>query len=161
MNVTYRCPQCDGSVRVYFESDVEAIDCPECGRTLPVTSKHIQDGEIRHCVVCHDDDLFVRKNFSQKLGVSIIAFGFIASSIAYFYYMIYWSFGILLASALVDLLLYTFVGNMLECYRCHTEYRNVAGLEKHEVFSLETHERFRQQAARLADQQGTPSGSES
>ncbi|MFT7642838.1 MAG: hypothetical protein ACI9G1_004597 [Pirellulaceae bacterium] len=118
------------------------------------------DGEICNCLVCHGNELFIRKNFSQKLGVSIIAVGFIASSIAYYHYLIYWSFGILLASALVDLLLYTFVGNMLECYRCHTEYRNVPGLEKHEAFSLETHERFRQQAARQADE-GTPHGSES
>ncbi len=64
------------------------------------------------------------------------------------------TYAILFATAAVDFVLYFFTGNALQCYRCQAEYRGVEGLEKHEPFNLETHERYRQQAARLAQAPG-------
>src|SRR5690606_22111686 len=109
------------------------------------------DGPVTQCLVCPCRELYIRKDFSQRLGVTIIVTGFILSSVAWFYYKPYWSYVILGASALVDFLFYLLVGNVLQCYRCHTEYRGVAGLDSHEHFSLETHERYRQQEARLSE----------
>jgi hypothetical protein len=40
---------------------------------------------------------------------------------------------------------------VLNCYRCQAQYRDVPGLENHGGFDLETHERHRQQVARLAE----------
>jgi hypothetical protein len=59
------------------------------------------------------------------------------------------TFAILFATALVDLVLYIVVGDALLCYRCGAQYRNVEQMEEHSGFNLETHERYRQQAARL------------
>jgi hypothetical protein len=42
------------------------------------------------------------------------------------------------------------VGDSLVCYRCQAEYRQLPSLAEHGPFRLETHERYRQQAARLA-----------
>ena len=78
--------------------------------------------------------------------------GFIASSIAWSQYMTVLTFAILFATALIDVALYLIVGEALECYRCHAQYRTVAGLANHSAFSLETHERYRQLAARMAEQ---------
>jgi hypothetical protein len=94
--------------------------------------------------------LFVRKDFPQVVGVAVVIFGGIASSIAWYFYRVYLTFGILFAIAAIDVLLYKIVGESLTCYRCHAQYRGVAGLKRHGAFELETHERYRQQTARLA-----------
>ena len=54
-----------------------------------------------------------------------------------------------LARPLADLALYALVGNALMCYRCGAQYRNVDEIEQHGAFELETHERYRQMAARM------------
>lgn len=61
-----------------------------------------------------------------------------------------WTFGILFATALADLLLFMFVGNALMCYRCEAQYRGVAEMETHGQFNLETHEKYRRIAAQTA-----------
>jgi hypothetical protein len=48
--------------------------------------------------------------------------------------------------------LYLTVGNVLHCYRCQAQYRGVPGLENHQPFNLETHEKHRQQEIRLKRQ---------
>jgi hypothetical protein len=100
----------------------------------------------------------LRKDFPQRLGVAIVALGFIGSTIAWYYYWIYTAYAVLFATALLDVVLYFFVPAALVCYRCQAHYRHVAALDLHSPFSLETHERYRQQAARLAEQSlgGTP-----
>ena len=60
-------------------------------------------------------------------------------------------------TAVLDALLYLLMGDVLTCYRCHCEYRGAEGLEEHAAFDLEVHEKYRQQAARLA-QAGLPEG---
>jgi hypothetical protein len=69
---------------------------------------------------------------------------------------LYWTFGILFATALIDLALFFVVGNSLMCYRCGAVYRGADQLDAHGPFNLETHERYRQMAARLS-QSSTPS----
>jgi hypothetical protein len=75
--------------------------------------------------------------------------------VAWNYYYIYLTFGILFATALVDLVLFMIVGDCLNCYRCGAQYRGVVGLKNHPVFDLATHERYRQEAARLGPAQGS------
>ena len=62
------------------------------------------------------------------------------------------TFAILFATALADVLLYALVGDALMCYRCDALYRGVEEMEIHGSFNLETHEKYRQQAARLKEQ---------
>jgi hypothetical protein len=93
--------------------------------------------------------LFVRKDFSQRLGVAIVVAGFLISSVFWYYRMPLWTYGVLFATALIDVVLYLTVGNVLQCYRCHAQYRGLPGLEHHQPFNLETHEKHRQQRIRL------------
>jgi hypothetical protein len=81
----------------------------------------------------------------------IVIAAIVLSSIAWGYHWRYTSYGILFLAALIDVILYFSVGNLLQCYRCRAEYRGLPGLDQGEPFSLETHEKFRQQAARLAE----------
>lgn len=150
MNITFACPDCHNAARLTVEPTASQLVCPHCQRRIATPEGAWQDGVLARCLVCPSTDLFVRKDFPQRLGVGLVALGILGSSITWYYTLVYWTFGILFATALIDVLLYVLVGDSLMCYRCHAEYRQVEGLERHGAFNLETHERHRQIAARTA-----------
>ncbi len=149
MNVTFACPGCQESSRADVESETTHLDCSHCSAQLPIDAGTLSPEGLRQCLVCGSPELFVRKDFPQRLGVGLVVIGFIASSIAWSQYMTLLTFAILFATALIDVVLYLIVGEALVCYRCQAQYRMVPGMERHGAFSLETHEKHRQQAARL------------
>ena len=152
MNVTFSCPGCQRDGRVDLSTDDPALSCPHCRAEMPIPPEAITDDGLQQCLVCSSRDLFVRKDFPQRLGVGIVVVGFVASSIAWSQYMTLTTFAILFATALVDVVLFLVMGEALVCYRCGAQYRLAQGIESHGGFNLETHERYRQQAARLAQQ---------
>ena len=149
MNVTFRCPHCDKIGEVSFDAAATAIACPNCQTKWPIPPGATGDGELQQCLICPSTELFVRKDFSQSLGVAIVVIGGIVSSVFWFYRMPLWTYGVLFATALIDVVLYVTVGNLLQCYRCQAQYRGIPGLENREPFNLETHEKHRQQRIRL------------
>ncbi|TWU25661.1 hypothetical protein [Bythopirellula polymerisocia] len=149
MNITYACPICHAPARTSFEAATRELDCPHCHQRLAVPEDAVAGNIVKRCLVCPSTDLFVRKDFPQRLGILIVAIGIVGSSIAWYHANLAWTYGILFATALVDVLLYSFVGDALMCYRCQAQYRGVAEMDAHGVFDLETHERYRQLSARL------------
>jgi len=149
MNVTFDCPKCDLATKVEFKAGDTSLECPLCEHSWAIKPESTAEGRISSCVICPSDELYVRKDFSQTLGVTIISIGLAISCIPWYYGMWYATYAILFGTAIVDAILYVFTGNMLQCYRCHSQYRDIAGLEDHGAFDLEVHERYRQQAARL------------
>jgi len=154
MNVTFACPQCDTTSRVPLAAG-QPIRCPACSWCVSEKVSLTEDESLDHCLVCGCQELFIRKNFSQRLGVTIVVIAIVSSAITWGFHLRLATYGILFAAALLDLLLYFVIGNLLQCYRCHAEYRGLPELDSHEPFSLETHERFRQQAIRLAESQAS------
>lgn len=151
LNLTARCPHCDQSFRTDVAEQAR-LECPQCGETLRGKTPALNGQAPDRCFVCPSTELFVRKDFPQRLGVGIVVTGFVLSSVAWYAHQVITSFAILFGTALIDVALYLIMGNVLECYRCHAQYRGLASLEGHEAFNLEIHERYRQQAARLAEQ---------
>jgi hypothetical protein len=151
MNVTFRCPHCSRIGRVEFDAAARELACPNCQAKWPLPEGAITAQRLCRCIVCPSTELFIRKDFSQRLGVAIVAAGFVISSVFWYYRMPLWTYAVLFATALIDVVLYLIVGNVLHCYRCQAQYRGVPGLESHEPFNLETHERHRQQLIRLAE----------
>jgi hypothetical protein len=149
MNVTFRCPHCDTVGDVDLDPAASEIACPHCQAKWPIPPGAMVEGDLKQCVICPSTELFVRKDFSQSLGVAIVVIGGIVSSIFWFYRMPLWTYGVLFATALIDVVLYFTVGNLLQCYRCQAQYRGIPGLENREPFNLETHEKHRQQKIRL------------
>jgi DNA-directed RNA polymerase subunit RPC12/RpoP len=150
MHVTYACQACDTAVRQDFDQSTAALACPSCEQRIELPPAAVEGARVRRCLVCPSHDLFVRKDFPQRVGVLLVALGIVGSSIAWYYANLAWTFGILFATALADLLLFTMVGNALMCYRCGAQYRGVAEMESHGQFNLETHEKYRQLAARMS-----------
>jgi uncharacterized protein YbaR (Trm112 family) len=149
MNVTFDCPRCDEGARVDVPEGAKSLACPHCQHALRFPDGAWKDGQLSRCVVCPSTDLFLRKDFPQSLGVGVVVLGIVSSTIAYYFGHIYLTFACLFACAAIDFVLYHIVGQALVCYRCHTHYRLLAGLDAHSPFNLETHERYRQEAARL------------
>lgn len=154
--ICYRCPDCEHAVRRDLSVVGEQAGCPHCGRALAAPAQAMPDGQIHRCLVCSSTDLFVRKDFPQRLGVALVVLGLGASCVTWYYHQVEWTFGILFATAFVDVLLYVLMSDVLECYRCHAQYRQVSNLQQHGPFALETQERYRQQAARGMGQGSRP-----
>jgi len=72
------------------------------------------------CPKCGCKDLFIRKDFPQKLGMSIV-----------------------IAAAVLDALLYWFVPKITVCYRCRAEFRDVPINPDHEAYELAVGEKYR------------------
>lgn len=149
MNITFPCPHCEKAVRVDVPDESPGFACPACQQAFTIPSDAMPAGKLARCLVCPSQDLFIRKDFPQRLGVAIVTIGFALSCITWYRQEVIYTFAILFATALIDVVLYAFVGNSLVCYRCQAEYRQVPGLENHGSFNLETHERYRQQRIRL------------
>ncbi len=148
MHVDFRCPRCEQTNRVTLPADPKSVGCAHCGAAVEAPSDALRADGVNCCVICGSRDLFVRKDFPQRIGVLIVVIGFAASSVAWYYHQIEWTFGILFATAAVDVVLYLLMGEALVCYRCGAHYRNVGSVDRHGAFDLETHERYRQAAAR-------------
>jgi hypothetical protein len=151
MNVTFTCSSCRQPGRVEFEASDRSLVCASCQQELDLPAGAVVDGQLRRCLVCPSTDLYVRKDFPQRVGVGIVIVGFAISCFTWAHYWLITTFVILFATAFLDLLLYVIVGDALACYRCSAIYRGCLGHERHGAFQLETHERYRQQAARLAE----------
>lgn len=153
MNVAYHCPACHKSIRQPLAAKSPTLACPHCEQQITIPTQAISGVRINRCLVCPSIELYARKDFPQRLGVALVVLGFIGSSVAWAKYQVLWTFAILFATALVDLLLYVLMGESLTCYRCGAQYRGFEEIERHGGFDLETHERYRQMAARMKERQ--------
>lgn len=149
MNITFLCPHCHTACRVELADGTDEFRCAHCGQIFHVSDGAIDHGRLARCLVCPSADLFARKDFPQRIGVGLVVLGLGSSCVAWGFHHMILTFVILFATAMVDLILYLLVPNALMCYRCGAQYRGTADLESHGPFNLETHERHRQQKARL------------
>jgi hypothetical protein len=158
MNVTFICPHCDRPTRQPFTTAIPEVACGHCQSITRFIETAGTGPATEKCMLCARGELFVRKDFSQRLGLTIIAIGFIAATITWAWHMPLATYAILGVSAAIDFTLFFVVGNLLECYNCHAEFRGMEHLGEFQAFNLETHERFRQQSARLREATENPGG---
>ena len=158
MNVTFNCPHCDRPTRQPFNTAIPEVSCGHCQSITPLVRMPEDDSSTGKCMLCARGELFTRKDFSQRLGLAIIAVGFIAATITWAWHMPLATYAILGLSAAIDFTLFFVVGNLLECYNCHAEFRGLEHLGEFQAFNLETHERYRQQSARLREATENPRG---
>jgi DNA-directed RNA polymerase subunit RPC12/RpoP len=149
MQVSFSCPRCEQPAKVNVSDAGDSLGCPHCGLEITPPAGAWEEGRLTRCLTCPSTDLFVRKDFPQRLGVTIVVMGFALSCLTWFFYWTTLTFAVLFATALADFVLYLVVGDSLVCYRCGAEYRQLPEPQGHRAFDLATHERYRQQAARL------------
>jgi hypothetical protein len=166
MRITYACPACHASATIADVEQLDSITCPSCRATLPVLPDALpqartpgQPLRLARCLICPSTELFVRKDFPQRLGVGIVVAGLAASCVAWANRELLATFGILFGTALLDLVLYFLVPNCLTCYRCQARYAGSGVTAPFVPFDLETHEKHRQFVARTAAQASDASAS--
>src|SRR5437763_16915670 len=96
-----------------------------------------EPARLSQCPACGCRDLFIRKDFPQKLGLSIVivaalAFLILAASRSNFYL----AAAILIVAVLIDAVLYTIVPKITVCYRCRAEFREAPINPEHRGFEL-------------------------
>lgn len=80
--------------------------------------------------------------------MTILVGACVASVLTYGWYQVYWTWAILIGSALFDGLLYLWVGDVVVCYRCNAHLRGTRSTEAHKPYELGTAERYRQERLR-------------
>jgi len=145
MQIRYHCPhdQCVAVIEYEpLEGAGEAMTCPRCHAAIPmhVTDTMRKGHMVDRCAVCQGSEFFVRKDFPQRLGLTIvIVFGLTA--IYYFRTSVLTAWAVLAAAVLIDLLIYMFIGKATTCYACRAEYRRNRLNPAHEGFDLATSEK--------------------
>jgi hypothetical protein len=99
-------------------------------------------------MVCGNHELYKKKDFPHGLGVGILAFACIASTITYGLYDKWLTWAILIGSAAFDGLLYLWVKDAFVCYRCNSVHRPIEPGSAVAPFDLAIHERYRQERLR-------------
>ncbi len=146
MQIRYDCPT-DKCVAIIEYEPLEecsgSIRCPRCRleHSITVTEAMRSENLVDRCAVCGSAELFVRKDFPQRLGlIIVVTFGLAA---VYFFrtsVLIAWS--VLAAAILLDFVIYLLIGKLTACYACRAEYRKCDLSPTHEVFDLATSEKY-------------------
>ena len=146
MQIRYHCPE-DKCVAIIeyepLESSTGSITCPRCHKehAINVTSTMRNDSLVDCCALCGGTEMFIRKDFPQRLGILIVVvFG--AMAIYFFRTSVLIAWGILAAAILLDLIIYLLIGRVTTCYACRAEYRKCKLSEAHEGFDLATSEKY-------------------
>jgi len=146
MQVRYNCPV-DGCIALIEYEPLEecsgTIKCPRCGVDHPLTVTPImrENGMADVCAVCGCRELFIRKDFPQRLGlIIVIAFGLAAIYAFTFSVIVAWT--ILAAAVVVDVIIYAIIGRVTTCYACRAEYRKGKLNPAHEGFDLARSEKY-------------------
>jgi hypothetical protein len=147
MQLEFACPRCEHTHRT--DPADGTLRCDGCGWSRTVPAVDVENGRPARCLACECDDLWRKKDFSPRLGIVLVGLAIVLSTIAWAQMEPLWAIGILMAFALVDLLLYTLMSDVLVCYRCGARHRHANLDDDHPRFNLEMHERYRQESLRL------------
>lgn len=92
------------------------------------------------CEKCANTELYRRKDFPRAIGIAVI----VVAAILVFWTETYWP---LAAAALVDLLLFGLLPEVVVCYRCGAEHRGVRFEPRPAIFDIAVADRHKFGAA--------------
>lgn len=147
-HIIFQCPVCEKRAVTSPQPPQALVGCDECQWQRDEGTDDFADGNLIRCRICGCQDLWRQKDFPPALGLALVAAAAILSCMAYAFYQPLLALGILMVAALIDMVFFSFMGDMLVCYRCGARHRRTAMLEQHPRFDLETAERYRQQHLR-------------
>jgi hypothetical protein len=146
MDIRFACPECGRAGRVDPVKTAE-WQCLACGRVSRFNGP-VQSSQLHSCLVCGNQELYKKKDFPHWLGLTILTVACLGSIVPYYLYHQWLTWTILIGSAVVDGLLYLWVGDSIVCYRCDSQFRGFETLDGHRPFDLGIGERYRQEQIR-------------
>jgi len=154
VKVRFVCPECDRNAPATIQLPASSPwRCPACDHLLtladPPRSTSEEGVTLHACAVCGNAELYKMKGFPHWLGLTILTGACVAFLVLNAYRLQWWAWAVLLASAVVDGLLYLAVRDVVVCYRCGAQHRGL-GYSGNRPFELTIHERYRQERIRLS-----------
>jgi len=121
-----------------------SVSCPSKHSAVSFShSEAVRAGSrVDFCSRCSSTALFVQKDFDQRLGCAILAAGAAVSLGVSWRFGGIWFVPALLVVAAADLVLARRVAPVVICYRCDTEYRDVADPSAARAYDPHVAERF-------------------
>lgn len=135
MSVQITCKECGSSIEVEPHQLSKKADCGVCAHVTEVafTEAH-EKGILKECPVCTRMDFYKQKDFNRKIGVMLFVIAAIASI---------WTYGLsLVALYLVDLFLFRKLSQVVICYKCTTNFRNVVNIDEIHDYDHEMNDRI-------------------
>jgi hypothetical protein len=153
MELTIQCPDCGAVNRVTQFETAKTLACRRCGARRDLHRESIGDGRLMACPRCATTDLYIQKDFPQALGLLIVVVGFVISTVFWYLEMPVVTYLVLLASALLDMVLYYRVPDVTICYRCSSQVRGPGSNPdgRFRPFDLSIGERYRQERIRIEE----------
>lgn len=145
MKVAFACPSCDQPASMPIDQSSN-WQCPSCDHRLHLNAA---ESSLPTCAVCGNHELYKRKDFPHELGMAILIAALVMSIYTYWAYEKWWTWLFLIGSAVIDGILYLWVGDVVVCYRCETHHRGFTPTDAHKPFEIEIGERYRQEKIRL------------
>jgi predicted RNA-binding Zn-ribbon protein involved in translation (DUF1610 family) len=132
--IAFACPSCGEEALAGLDG---AGRCPSCGKdaTLELDSSARARLVLERCPACGSRQLYVQRDFNQKVGIAIVAVGAVLAPFTPFY-------SSLVVAALVDAGLYAVLPEITVCYRCHAHFRGFARNPQHTAFDLHIAEQY-------------------
>ncbi len=132
LEILYYCPTCGRANKIAPPIHDPEPPCRSCGSTLRLeASGAAEPGRaILRCAVCGDTHFYVRKDFNQTVGCTVVGIGAV---------LVPWTYGLSLAvCALLDYLFYLSLPMITVCYVCASRYRGIPLNPEHSRYELMT-----------------------
>lgn len=132
--IAFACASCGGEARAGL--DGQAL-CLSCGAEtlLQPSSSLVEERVVDRCPACGGEQLYVQRDFNQKVGLAVVLLGAALAPFTPFYSSLF-------AAALLDALLYAILPEISVCYRCQAHFRGFVRNPKHKAFDLHLAEQY-------------------
>jgi hypothetical protein len=132
--IAFACPRCRAETTAGLDGRGR---CSSCGtETTLELSAAVREGRlVDRCPACAGEQLYVQRDFNQKVGLGIVVVGAALAPFTPYYA----SLGV---AAAVDAILYVLLPEIVVCYRCHAHFRGFPRNPKHEAFDLHIAEQY-------------------
>ena len=147
MDVRCPCPECDSEVRIPDAHAGAPLVC-KCGWTGKLADPLVADAGLNACPVCGTEDLYLQKDFPERVGFALVMAGVVGASYFWYHYSALGAIGVLIGFGVLDWIFFHTRPDVVICYRCLSQFRGVPLNPAHRAFDLAVHERYRQERLR-------------
>jgi hypothetical protein len=148
MRLTFCCPACSRTVATAVTPESPSVGC-DCGWRRPLSPQAWDGPHPGQCLACGNADLWRQKDFPQRLGLVVIAVQVVLTTLFWSWRRPVWTYSTLIVFAVLDMILFAILPDVLVCYRCRARH-GTSGGDDRTTFDLETAERYRQERLRAA-----------
>lgn len=148
IDARFSCPKCNSPLHVPAIDATPMLRCTHCDWSDEVDLKAFSGPKLNHCPICRTEEMYVQKDFPERIGMAILVIALVLATICWSYYWWVGTFAVLLGSFLLDAMLFFTRPNVSICYRCLGQFRQVAPNPAHQAFDLGVGEKYRQERLR-------------